>query len=66
MKTVDEIERAIGELTRRELEELHRWLDKHDPEPIDARLQSEIASGQLDPAIRRALDDEAAGRTRAM
>ena len=66
MKAVDEIERAIGELTRRELGELDRWLDKHDPEPIDARLQSDIASGQLDPAIRRALDDEAAGRTRAM
>ena len=64
MKSVEEIELAIRELTPRELEELYEWLDEHHPQRIDARMQSDIASGRLDDAIQRALDDEAAGRVR--
>ncbi|MGB6687840.1 MAG: hypothetical protein WBE76_08360 [Terracidiphilus sp.] len=66
MKTVDEIERAIRELAPEELQELYHWLDENYPQPIDARLQSDIASGRLDNVIQRALDDEAAGRIRSM
>jgi hypothetical protein len=66
MRTVEEIEHAIGELTPKELEELYDWLDEHYPQPIDTRLKSDIASGRLDNVMQRALDDEAAGRVRSI
>ena len=58
METVQEIERAIQALTNRELEELYSWLDQHFPQPIDARIESDLAAGRLDKAIGRALEDE--------
>ena len=60
--TIKEIERAIGSLTPREIEELYAWLDQHYPPLIDARLPSDLAAGRLDTAIERALDDEKNGR----
>lgn len=62
--TVKEIERAIETLTPREIEELHVWLDQKYPQLIDARLQSDLASGRLDAAIDRALEDETNGRVK--
>ncbi len=62
LNTVQEIERAIDALTQEELGELYSWLDQRHPEPIDARVQSDLATGRLDDAIRRALEDEKNGR----
>ncbi|MBZ5579680.1 MAG: hypothetical protein LAP40_24255 [Acidobacteriia bacterium] len=66
MKTVQEIEQAIGALTPRELEELYLWLDRHCPLPIDSRVQSDLAAGRLDKAIGRALADEKDGRVQPL
>jgi hypothetical protein len=49
-------------LTPEELGELYSWLDERHPQPIDARVQSDLAAGLLDKAIRRASDDEENGR----
>lgn len=62
LKTVQEIERAIDALRPEELGELFSWLDERHPQPIDARVQSDLAAGLLDKAIRSALDDEKNGR----
>ncbi len=66
LTTVQEIERAIGALTPREIEELYAWLDEHCPPPIDARVQSDLAAGHLDTAIQRVLDDKKNGRLRTV
>jgi hypothetical protein len=66
LNTIQEIERAIGALTPRELEELYLWLDQHCPHPFDTRVQSDLASGRLDEAIDRALDDEKNGRVQPL
>ena len=66
LNNVKEIERAIGALTPREIEELYAWLDQHCPNPIDARVQSDLAAGRLDSAIERALDDEKNNRTQPL
>ena len=63
---VQEIERAIDELTPQQLAELYSWLEQHHPHPIDARIESDLAAGRLDKAIRRALDDEKNGRIRPL
>lgn len=58
LNTVQEIECAIDALTPQQLEELYMWLDRNHPQPIDARISSDLAAGRLDKAIHRALDDE--------
>lgn len=62
--TVQEIGNAIDKLTEEELEELYSWLDRHHPQPIDARLASDLAAGRLDKAIFQALDNEQNGRVK--
>jgi hypothetical protein len=66
LNTIKEIERAIGTLAPREIEELYAWLEQHYPPPIDSRVQSDLAAGRLDTAIERALDDEKSGRTQPL
>lgn len=66
LNTIREIERAIGTLTPQELDELYSWLDQHHPQPIDTRIQSDLAAGRPDKAIHRALDDEKNGRVQAL
>jgi hypothetical protein len=66
LNTVQEIERAIDALTPQQLEELYLWLEQHHPHPIDARVQSDLAAGRLDKAIRRALEDEESGRVQPL
>lgn len=66
LDTVQQIERAIAGLNRDQLAELYAWLDRYDPQPIDARLQNDLASGRLDRAILNALEDERHGRTQPL
>lgn len=64
---VQEIERAIGALTQQELEELKVWLDEYaGPQPIDTRMQKDLAAGRLDEAVESALEDEKQGRVRSL
>ena len=65
-KTLQEVEQAIGALTPQELQELYVWLEQHFPQPMDARLPSDLSAGSLDTAIERALDDEKNGRLRPL
>jgi len=66
LRKVQEIERAIDALTPEELDELYLWLDRHHPQPIDARIESDLGAGRLDEAIHRALDDEKNGRVQPL
>ncbi len=60
--TLQEIERAIGALAPGEFNDLCLWLDQRYSQLVDARIQSDLAAGNLDAAIERALDDEKKGR----
>jgi hypothetical protein len=66
LNSIQEIERAIGALAPREIEELYLWLEQHCPPPIDTRVQSDLAAGHLDTAIQRALGDEKNGRVQPL
>ncbi len=66
LSTVHDIERAIDALTPQQLLELYSWLDRNHPQPIDACLTHDLAEGQLDSAILRALSDENTSRTRSL
>lgn len=66
LNTVEEIERAIGGLTSRELEELYAWLDQHCPQPIDAQLKADLDAGRIDDRINDAMADHQAGKTQPL
>jgi hypothetical protein len=66
LNSIQEIERAIGSLTPREIEELYAWLEQHCPPRVDTRVQSDLAAGRLDTAIQRAVDDDENGRTQPL
>ncbi len=66
LSTIQEIERAISALKPQELEELYSWLDQNCPQPIDTRIQSDLAAGRLDKAPHRALDDEKQSRVQQL
>lgn len=66
-KRIEEIERAIGELSRDELEELRVWFDEFaGPTPLDQSISADVAAGRLDKAVERALDDEKRGWVRPL
>ncbi len=61
-RKVEELQRAIGTLTQEELEELRLWLNEYaGPNPLDRRIQADLATGRLDKAVQTALDDEKRG-----
>ena len=35
LNTIQDIERAIDTLTPQQFEELHKWLDRHHPQPVN-------------------------------
>jgi hypothetical protein len=61
LSTLEEIEHAIATLSPGELERLYSWLNAYHPQPIDARIQADLAAGRLDHAIQQALEDERSG-----
>jgi hypothetical protein len=64
---VSEIEEKIGALSQPEFEELLTWLDQYTgPQPLDRRIEADLATGRLDAAVREALDDERQGRVRPL
>ena len=66
IKTVEDIERAIGALSPQELQELYAWIDQNAPLPIDERLEAGISAGHFDGAIDQALADDKNGRARPL
>jgi len=64
--TILEIERAIDKLNEQQLQELYSWLDQRHPQPVDARIEADLAAGRLDAAIRQALDDDHNGRVKSL
>ena len=64
MTTLPEIERAIGALSPRELDELYTWMDQNHP--IDRQLKSDLEAGTLDNRLARALADHRTGNTQPL
>lgn len=66
MQTVQEITRAIRQLSLRELDELYAWLEVNCPQPIDLDLQADLEAGRMDARINRALTAHGAGSSRPL
>lgn len=65
LNSIQEIERAIDELTPQQIDELYR-LDERHPQPIDLQLKADLDAGRIDARIGRALADHKAGNTKPL
>jgi hypothetical protein len=64
---VAEIERAIGQLTQDELDELRLWPEEYGgPSPLDRRFEADLRGGRLDEMVQGAIEDERNGRSRPL
>jgi len=66
MSTIPEIERAIRELSPKDLAELRAWFAEYDAAAWDQQLERDAAAGKLDHLAKEALDDLRAGRCKEL
>jgi hypothetical protein len=62
MSTVQEIEKAIQQLSRGELAAFRSWFAEFDAELWDRQLEEDVAAGKLDALAEEALRDLQEGR----
>jgi hypothetical protein len=66
MSTINEIERAITDLSREDLSRFRAWFIEFDARAWDRQIESDVAEGRLDALADEALADLRAGRTRPL
>jgi hypothetical protein len=66
MSRIDEIERAVRELSAQDLREFRRWFQEFDAARWDRQFEKDVAAGRLDALADEALADLREGRTREL
>lgn len=66
MSQIDEIERAVRELSTEDLREFRRWFQEYDSKLWDQQIEEDVAAGKLDSLAEEALKDLREGRTRPL
>ena len=66
MSSVDDLERAVRQLSRKDLLEFRRWFIEFDQQAWDHQLEQDAAAGRLDALAEEALADLRQGRTRPL
>lgn len=66
MSQIDEIERAVQELSTEDLREFRRWFQEYDSKLWDQQIEEDVAAGKLDSLAEEALNDLREGRTRPL
>jgi hypothetical protein len=62
MSTLNDIEKAVLQLTPAELDAFRTWFAEFDAKTWDAKIEQDIAAGRLDALADEALEDYRAGR----
>lgn len=66
MSSIQEIERAVSDLSPEDLSRFRAWFLKYDAEVWDREFEEDVAAGRLDALAEEALADMRAGRTRPL
>jgi hypothetical protein len=66
MSSVEEIERAVSELTPDDLRRFREWFADFDAELWDRQMERDVAAGRLDVLIEEAREEYRSGRTRPL
>ena len=64
MTTAEDIEKAVAQLSSRELARFRAWFEAFDAERFDAAIERDAQSGKLDALADEALAAHRAGRSR--
>ena len=64
--SVQELETAVTQLSRNELNQFAEWLDEYRARAWDRQIEEDAAAGRLDALVREAEADIAAGRVRPL
>lgn len=63
MTKLEDIEKAVAELSDEERRKLRAWLDELDEQAWDAQIERDAKAGKLDKLAAKALADYKAGCT---
>ena len=66
MTTAEEIEKAVEQLSPRELARFREWFEAFDATQFDAAIERDARAGKLDAIADEALDAHRAGRSREL
>jgi hypothetical protein len=66
MTTAEDIEKAVEQLTPRELARFRAWFEVFDAEQFDAAIERDARAGKLDAHADEALAAHRAGRSREL
>ena len=66
MSRVEDIEKAVSALPRKELERFRAWFEAFDARRFDERIARDAREGRLDGLAGEALADLKAGRAREL
>ena len=61
-ETVEEIQLAVSQLSREELNEFREWYEEFDAEVWDRDFEEDVKTGKLDALAEKAMADFRAGR----
>jgi hypothetical protein len=64
MTTAEDIEKAVEQLTARDLARFRAWFEAFDAEQFDAAIARDARAGKLDAHAKEALAAHRAGRSR--
>ncbi len=64
MTRVEKLEKAIQELSQRELEAFRRWFERFDAAAWDHQFEEDVRAGKLDELAEQAVSDHEAGKSR--
>ena len=64
MRTVEEIEQAVAQLSKDQLAEFRAWYEQFSADAWDRQIEEDIAAGKLDALADAAIADHRAGRTK--
>ena len=63
MTRLDDIERAISQLSEEDLAKLRAWFEEFDAQVFDEKIEQDAKAGKLDKLAADAIADYKAGRT---
>ena len=63
MTRLDDIERAIAQLSEVDLAKLRAWFEEFDAQVFDEKIERDAKAGKLDKLAADAIADHKAGRT---
>ena len=66
MTKLEDIEKAVTQLSDDERAKLRAWLDELDEQAFDAKIERDAKAGKLDWLINEARAEFAAGKTRKL